>query len=128
MNLMTFNGTFARHFIYTFSQLCSCGADQQLVRISIFPLVLQDYFADSKRKVHKDRIQNYKLLYARENHTHTVLAFSRELQTCDPDDTEITVGENYSDVSSVCFIITRSIQDSGELNPKCCAMFAFSKG
>ncbi|XP_026773251.3 DBH-like monooxygenase protein 1 homolog [Pangasianodon hypophthalmus] len=51
---------------------------------------LHDYYADSKRRVHKDQVQNYKLLYARENHTHTVLAFSRELQTCDPDDREIT--------------------------------------
>ncbi|KAK3506741.1 hypothetical protein QTP70_021776 [Hemibagrus guttatus] len=51
---------------------------------------LHDYFADSKRKVHKDQVQNYKLLYARENDTHTVLAFSRKLQTCDPDDREIT--------------------------------------
>ncbi|XP_060769945.1 DBH-like monooxygenase protein 1 homolog [Neoarius graeffei] len=51
---------------------------------------LHDYFADSSRRVHKDQVQNYKLLYARENHTHTVLAFSRELQTCDPDDREIT--------------------------------------
>ncbi|XP_027032512.1 DBH-like monooxygenase protein 1 homolog isoform X1 [Tachysurus fulvidraco] len=51
---------------------------------------LNDYFADSERKVHKDQVQNYKLLYARENDTHTVLAFSRKLQTCDPDDREIT--------------------------------------
>ncbi|GAA6098113.1 DBH-like monooxygenase protein 1 homolog isoform X1 [Tachysurus ichikawai] len=51
---------------------------------------LNDYYADSKRNVHKDQVQNYKLLYARENDTHTVLAFSRKLQTCDPDDREIT--------------------------------------
>ncbi|KAI5627751.1 DBH-like monooxygenase protein 1-like isoform X1, partial [Silurus asotus] len=51
---------------------------------------LHDYFTDSNRKVQKDEVQNYKLLYARENHTHTVLAFSRELQTCDPNDREIT--------------------------------------
>ncbi|KAF4092099.1 hypothetical protein AMELA_G00017020 [Ameiurus melas] len=51
---------------------------------------LHDYFADSNRRVQKDQVQNYKLLYARENHTHTVLAFSRDLQTCDPDDREIT--------------------------------------
>lgn len=76
-----------------------------------FPLVLQDYFADSSRSVHKDQVQNYKLLYARENHTHTVLAFSRELQTCDPDDREITVGENYSETCSniyevFCFLFS----------------------
>lgn len=69
------------------------------------PLVLQDYFADSKRKVHKDQVQNYKLLYARENDTHTVLAFSRKLQTCDPDDREITVGENYSEMCSNISVI-----------------------
>lgn len=77
------------------------------------PLVLQDYFADSNRRVQKDQVQNYKLLYARENHTHTVLAFSRDLQTCDPDDREITVGENYSEVCSniyeafVCLCVCR---------------------
>ncbi|XP_066515448.1 DBH-like monooxygenase protein 1 homolog, partial [Hoplias malabaricus] len=51
---------------------------------------LQDYFADSNRAVHKDPVQNYRLLYGRENHTHTVLGFSRDLETCDPNDRAIT--------------------------------------
>ncbi|XP_056620622.1 DBH-like monooxygenase protein 1 homolog [Triplophysa dalaica] len=51
---------------------------------------LLDYFTDSKRKVHKDPVQSYKLLYGRENDTHTVLAFSRNIQTCDDNDKVIT--------------------------------------
>lgn len=52
----------------------------------------QDYFTDSNRKVHKDPLQSYELLYGKENDTHTVLAFSRNLQTCDDNDKVITVG------------------------------------
>ncbi|CAM4693041.1 unnamed protein product [Leuciscus chuanchicus] len=51
---------------------------------------LMDYFTDSNRKVHKDPLQSYQLLYGRENGTHTVLAFSRNLQTCDDNDKVIT--------------------------------------
>ncbi|XP_029532799.1 DBH-like monooxygenase protein 1 homolog [Oncorhynchus nerka] len=51
---------------------------------------LQDYFADAKRKVHRDVQQNYRLEYGRENNTHTVLAFSRDLLTCDTNDKDIT--------------------------------------
>ncbi|XP_062858528.1 DBH-like monooxygenase protein 1 homolog [Trichomycterus rosablanca] len=51
---------------------------------------LQDYFVDGSRKVNQDQIQSYRLLYASENQTHTVLAFSRDLQTCDSDDRPIT--------------------------------------
>ncbi|XP_052441790.1 DBH-like monooxygenase protein 1 homolog [Carassius gibelio] len=51
---------------------------------------LQDYYTDSNRKVHKDALQSYQLLYGRENDTHTVLAFSRNLQTCDDNDQIIT--------------------------------------
>ncbi|KAG9347462.1 hypothetical protein JZ751_005029 [Albula glossodonta] len=51
---------------------------------------LQDYFADSSRKVHRDLQQNYRLEYGMENHTHTVLAFSRDLHTCDRSDKDIT--------------------------------------
>ncbi|XP_035279504.1 DBH-like monooxygenase protein 1 homolog [Anguilla anguilla] len=51
---------------------------------------LQDYFADPDRKVHRDVEQNYKLEYGMENHTHTVLAFSRALHTCDKSDKDIT--------------------------------------
>ncbi|KAJ8385923.1 hypothetical protein AAFF_G00178850 [Aldrovandia affinis] len=51
---------------------------------------LQDYFTDLNRKVHRDVEQNYKLEYAMENHTHTVLAFSRDLHTCDNSDKDIT--------------------------------------
>ncbi|XP_056115845.1 DBH-like monooxygenase protein 1 homolog [Rhinichthys klamathensis goyatoka] len=51
---------------------------------------LLDYFTDSNRKVHKDPLQSYQLLYGRENGTHTVLAFSRNLQTCDDNDKVIT--------------------------------------
>uniref|UniRef100_A0A8C1V361 Monooxygenase, DBH-like 1 n=1 Tax=Cyprinus carpio TaxID=7962 RepID=A0A8C1V361_CYPCA len=53
---------------------------------------LLDYYTDSNRKVHKDALQSYQLLYGRENDTHTVLAFSRNLQTCDDNDKVITVG------------------------------------
>lgn len=56
------------------------------------PHSAQDYFTDSNRKVHKDPLQSYQLLYGRENGTHTVLAFSRNLQTCDDNDKVITVG------------------------------------
>lgn len=51
----------------------------------------QDYFADPSRKVHRDAEQSYRLEYGRENATHTVLAFSRDLNTCDPNDKEISV-------------------------------------
>ncbi|XP_077076384.1 DBH-like monooxygenase protein 1 homolog [Siphateles boraxobius] len=51
---------------------------------------LLDYFTDSNRKVHKDPLQSYQLLYGRENGTHTVLAFRRNLQTCDDNDKVIT--------------------------------------
>ncbi|XP_048106553.1 DBH-like monooxygenase protein 1 homolog [Alosa alosa] len=51
---------------------------------------LQDYFADPSRKVHRDSDQSYRLEYGRENITHTVLAFSRDLSTCDPNDKEIS--------------------------------------
>ncbi|XP_016094658.1 DBH-like monooxygenase protein 1 homolog isoform X2 [Sinocyclocheilus grahami] len=51
---------------------------------------LLDYYTDSNRKVHKDVLQSYQLLYGRENDTHTVLAFSRNLQTCDDNDKVIT--------------------------------------
>ncbi|XP_050994681.1 DBH-like monooxygenase protein 1 homolog [Labeo rohita] len=51
---------------------------------------LLDYYTDSNRKVHKDPLQSYQLLYGRENDTHTVLAFSRNLQTCDDNDKVIT--------------------------------------
>ncbi|XP_059354741.1 DBH-like monooxygenase protein 1 homolog [Carassius carassius] len=51
---------------------------------------LLDCYTDSNRKVHKDALQSYQLLYGRENDTHTVLAFSRNLQTCDDNDKVIT--------------------------------------
>ncbi|KAL0967362.1 hypothetical protein UPYG_G00251280 [Umbra pygmaea] len=51
---------------------------------------LQDYFADANRKVHRDVHQNYRMEYGRENGTHTVLAFSRDLLTCDTSDKDIT--------------------------------------
>lgn len=51
---------------------------------------LQDYFADPSRKVHRDVKQSYRLEYGRENDTHTILAFSRDLNTCDANDKEIT--------------------------------------
>ncbi|XP_026869883.1 DBH-like monooxygenase protein 1 homolog [Electrophorus electricus] len=51
---------------------------------------LHDYFVDQGRGVHEDPMQNYRLLYGMENHTHTVLGFSRDLQTCDPNDRAIT--------------------------------------
>ncbi|XP_076872509.1 DBH-like monooxygenase protein 1 homolog [Brachyhypopomus gauderio] len=51
---------------------------------------LRDYFVDQNRGVHEDPVQSYRLLYGRENRTHTVLGFSRQLQTCDPNDRAIT--------------------------------------
>lgn len=39
----------------------------------------------------KDPQQDYHLEYAMENETHTILAFSRELHTCDTNDRSITV-------------------------------------
>lgn len=68
------------------------------------PHSTQDYFTDSNRKVHKDPLQSYKLLYGRENGTHTVLAFSRNLQTCDDNDKVITVG-----LTTTCIITSGTI-------------------
>ena len=54
------------------------------------PLV-QDYHADSNRKVHLDEQQSYRLESGWENSTHTRLGFSRDLLTCDTKDKDITV-------------------------------------
>ncbi|CAM2111756.1 DBH-like monooxygenase protein 1 isoform X1 [Caretta caretta] len=51
---------------------------------------LQDYFTDANRALKKDSQQDYHLEYAMENSTHTILAFSRELHTCDTNDKSIT--------------------------------------
>ncbi|XP_047931727.1 DBH-like monooxygenase protein 1 isoform X1 [Anser cygnoides] len=51
---------------------------------------LQDYFTDENRVLKKDPQQDYHLEYAMENSTHTILAFSRELHTCDTNDKSIT--------------------------------------
>uniref|UniRef100_A0A8C8SW32 Monooxygenase DBH like 1 n=1 Tax=Pelusios castaneus TaxID=367368 RepID=A0A8C8SW32_9SAUR len=51
---------------------------------------LQDYFTEANRTLKKDSQQDYHLEYAMENSTHTILAFSRELHTCDPNDKSIT--------------------------------------
>uniref|UniRef100_A0A8C8AKU6 Monooxygenase DBH like 1 n=1 Tax=Otus sunia TaxID=257818 RepID=A0A8C8AKU6_9STRI len=51
---------------------------------------LQDYFTDENRVLRKDPQQDYHLEYAMENSTHTILAFSRELHTCDANDKSIT--------------------------------------
>lgn len=80
----------------------------------VSPHSAQDYFTDSNRKVHKDPLQSYQLLYGRENGTHTVLAFSRNLQTCDDNDKVITVG------LTTCIITSGSISQlsvSGSLYP-----------
>ncbi|NXP76152.1 MOXD1 protein, partial [Ramphastos sulfuratus] len=50
----------------------------------------QDYFTDENRVLRKDPQQDYHLEYAMENGTHTILAFSRELHTCDTNDRSIT--------------------------------------
>ncbi|XP_030051078.1 DBH-like monooxygenase protein 1 isoform X2 [Microcaecilia unicolor] len=42
------------------------------------------------RELKKDFKQDYRLEYALENSTHTILAFSRDLHTCDPNDKTIT--------------------------------------
>ncbi|XP_062324362.1 DBH-like monooxygenase protein 1 homolog [Osmerus eperlanus] len=51
---------------------------------------LQDYHADSNRKVHLDELQSYRLESGWENSTHTRLGFSRDLLTCDTKDKDIT--------------------------------------
>ncbi|XP_044304965.1 DBH-like monooxygenase protein 1 [Varanus komodoensis] len=51
---------------------------------------LQDYFTNGDRILKKDSQQDYHLEYAMENSTHTILAFSRQLHTCDPNDKTIT--------------------------------------
>ncbi|XP_064505528.1 DBH-like monooxygenase protein 1 [Pseudopipra pipra] len=51
---------------------------------------LQDYFTDENRVLKKDPQQDYHLEYAMENSTHTILAFSRDLHTCDTNDKSIT--------------------------------------
>ncbi|KAM8945538.1 DBH-like monooxygenase protein 1 [Pelodytes ibericus] len=51
---------------------------------------LQDYFTDDNRVLYKDPKQDYTLEYAMENGTHTVLKFSRPLNTCDLNDRTIT--------------------------------------
>ncbi|XP_060609364.2 DBH-like monooxygenase protein 1 isoform X1 [Anolis sagrei] len=51
---------------------------------------LQDYFTNADRTLKKDSQQDYHLEYAMENSTHTVLAFNRQLHTCDPNDKSIT--------------------------------------
>ncbi|KAM4771852.1 DBH-like monooxygenase protein 1 isoform 2-T2 [Rhinophrynus dorsalis] len=51
---------------------------------------LQDYFTDANRVLHRDSQQNYNLEYAMENGTHTLIQFSRDLHTCDPNDKTIT--------------------------------------
>ncbi|OCT57428.1 hypothetical protein XELAEV_18003496mg [Xenopus laevis] len=51
---------------------------------------LQDFYSDSNRILHRDPHQNYLLEYAMENGTYTILKFSRDLHTCDPNDKTIT--------------------------------------
>ncbi|XP_023665921.2 DBH-like monooxygenase protein 1 homolog [Paramormyrops kingsleyae] len=72
---------------------------------------IQDCFTDSKRKVHRDPEQNYRLEYAMENLTHTVLGFSRELRTCDRRDKDITE-------STVRVIWAYHTEDIGLSGPK----------
>uniref|UniRef100_A0AAY4CXG7 DOMON domain-containing protein n=1 Tax=Denticeps clupeoides TaxID=299321 RepID=A0AAY4CXG7_9TELE len=71
---------------------------------------LQDYFADASRMVHRDPQQSYRLEYAWENDTHTVLGFSRDLLTCDPNDKDITE-------STVRVIWAYHSEDVGPLGP-----------
>ncbi|XP_018599031.1 DBH-like monooxygenase protein 1 homolog isoform X1 [Scleropages formosus] len=72
---------------------------------------VQDYHVDSNRKVHRDPEQNYRLEYAMENSTHTVLAFSRLLHTCDTNDKAITE-------STVRVIWAYHSEDVGPSGPK----------
>ncbi|XP_013915210.1 PREDICTED: DBH-like monooxygenase protein 1 [Thamnophis sirtalis] len=51
---------------------------------------LQDCFTNADRILKKDSQQDYHLEYAMENNTHTILAFSRQLHTCDPNDKSLT--------------------------------------
>ncbi|KAM6465739.1 DBH-like monooxygenase protein 1 isoform 2-T2 [Liasis olivaceus] len=51
---------------------------------------LQDCFTNADRVLKKDSQQDYHLEYAMENNTHTILAFSRQLHTCDPNDKSLT--------------------------------------
>ncbi|XP_012993949.4 DBH-like monooxygenase protein 1 homolog isoform X2 [Esox lucius] len=72
---------------------------------------LQDYFTDANREVHRDLQQNYRLEYGKENSTHTVLAFSRDLLTCDTSDKDITG-------STVRVIWAYHSEDVGSSGPK----------
>ncbi|XP_028653745.2 DBH-like monooxygenase protein 1 homolog [Erpetoichthys calabaricus] len=51
---------------------------------------VQDFYTGTNREVHLDHRQDYHLEYAIENNTHTILCFSRDLNTCDMDDKIIT--------------------------------------
>ncbi|GAB1294986.1 DBH-like monooxygenase protein 2 [Apodemus speciosus] len=50
-----------------------------------------DYFTNADKELEKDTQQDYRLDYAMENSTHTVIEFSRELHTCDVNDKSLTV-------------------------------------
>ncbi|XP_043920219.1 DBH-like monooxygenase protein 1 [Protopterus annectens] len=52
--------------------------------------VIYDCFANAEREVIVDKKQDYHLEYASENRTHTVVVFSRKLDTCDTQDKAIT--------------------------------------
>ncbi|XP_041108248.1 DBH-like monooxygenase protein 1 homolog isoform X2 [Polyodon spathula] len=72
---------------------------------------LQDYFADMNREVLRDYHQNYRLEYAMENSTHTILGFSRDLHTCDINDKPITE-------STIRVIWAYHSEDFGHPGPK----------
>ncbi|XP_001506243.3 DBH-like monooxygenase protein 1 [Ornithorhynchus anatinus] len=72
---------------------------------------LQDYFTDANRELKRDDQQDYHLEYAMENSTHTIIAFSRELHTCDINDKTITE-------STVRVIWAYHHDDIGEAGPK----------
>nr|XP_015210154.1 PREDICTED: DBH-like monooxygenase protein 1 isoform X1 [Lepisosteus oculatus] len=72
---------------------------------------IQDYFVSTSRQLRKDDQQNYHLEYAMENNTHTVLAFSRDLHTCDRNDKPITE-------STVRVIWAYHTEDCGAAGPQ----------
>ncbi|XP_024407943.2 DBH-like monooxygenase protein 1 [Desmodus rotundus] len=72
---------------------------------------LQDYFTNADRDLIRDAQQDYRLEYAMENSTHTVIEFTRELHTCDMNDKTVTE-------STVRVIWAYHREDVGEGGPK----------
>lgn len=78
----------------------------------------QDYHSTENGTPKSDSSQDWLLLDAAENDFGTVLKFTRQLQTCDPHDHQITVSRNKSKqrVSSciilLCFMLCQTEQQT----------------